>query len=291
MNTSSPDESTATSFDSETAIERHGEGHYTTWVTSNWNIGMRPNGGYLMSTLLRALLDTSGAGAAWSLTTHFLRPANGDEDAEIQTHAIRQGRRLGRYQGTMSQQGKPIATMIAGLTAEPVDTAADNADESERKVPSLTIEAPDLPDPASCVRRSGLEQGVNLPINSRLDVRLPASQAMAGTSGEAEISGWIRFRDGREPDRLCLPLFSDAFPPSLFAMFGYVGWVPTVEMTVHVRRTPAPGWIRGRFVCHDIADGYMVEDGSLWDSEGELVAQSRQIGLVQLQSDRADAQR
>ena len=41
------------------------------------------------------------------------------------------------------------------------------------------------------------------------------------------------FRDGTEPDILSLPFFADCVPPTVFSKFGAVGWVPTLELTVH----------------------------------------------------------
>jgi acyl-CoA thioesterase len=105
-------------------------------------------------------------------------------------------------------------------------------------------------------------------------------QARAGQAGEATVSGWIRLADGVAPDTRSLVLFADAFPPSLFGALGMVGWVPTVELTVHVRRRPASGWILGRLATNDLHDGRMIEDGTLWDETGALVAQSRQLGLL-----------
>ncbi|MFN5883661.1 MAG: thioesterase family protein, partial [Burkholderiales bacterium] len=70
------------------------------------------------------------------------------------------------------------------------------------------------------------------------------------------------------------------FPPSVFGLLGAVGWVPTVELTVHVRRRPAPGWMLGQFRTLDLSDGRMIEDGWVWDSQGQLVVQSRQLALV-----------
>ena len=101
------------------------------------------------------------------------------------------------------------------------------------------------------------------------------------TSGHrAETPGWIRFRDGRPPDLLALALFADAFPPSIFGLLGRVGWVPTIELTVHFRARPAPGWVRGRFLTDDLTDGRMIETGELWDAAGTLVARSRQLALL-----------
>jgi acyl-CoA thioesterase len=61
---------------------------------------------------------------------------------------------------------------------------------------------------------------------------------------------------------------------------GPVGWVPTIELTVHVRRRPAGGWVLARFECDDVEGGRMIESGTLWDSTGAVVARSRQLGLV-----------
>ena len=107
---------------------------------------------------------------------------------------------------------------------------------------------------------------------------------MAGSTNVAKVAGWIRFLDGREPDTGSLPLFTDTFPPSTFSLLGVVGWVPTIELTVHVRCRPAPGWIQAEFSTEDLQQGRMIESGRLWDSTGQLVAQSRQIGLVMQQS-------
>ena len=75
-------------------------------------------------------------------------------------------------------------------------------------------------------------------------------------------------------------MFGDAFPPSLFSLLGKVGWVPTLELTVHVRRRPVPGWIQARFTTTDLHDGLLIEDGQLWDEEGHLVARTRQLALL-----------
>ena len=114
----------------------------------------------------------------------------------------------------------------------------------------------------------------------RLDVRLDAQSAQAGGANEALINGWIKAYDDDAVSSLHLPMFCDAFPPSPFTKLGVIGWVPTVELTVHVRATPANGWIQGQFETKDLRNGRMIENGKLWDSRGVLVAQSRQIGLV-----------
>ena len=114
----------------------------------------------------------------------------------------------------------------------------------------------------------------------RLEDHVETRMSADASDHRAETTGWIRFRDGRPPDLLALALFVDAFPPSIFRLLGRVGWVPTIELTVHFRALPVPGWVRGRFITDDLTDGRMIETGELWDADGTLVARSRQLALL-----------
>ena len=154
-----------------------------------------------------------------------------------------------------------------------LDTAVGGGSE-------MSLPPPDAPGPDECFDRRALGQGVELPILDRLDVRIHPDLAEPGGSPDAVMAGWIRFADGTEPSPPALTLFADAFPPTLYSKFGRVGWVPTLELTVHVRRRPAPGWVQARFECDDLAGGRMIETGALWDSTGALVARSRQLGVL-----------
>ena len=93
------------------------------------------------------------------------------------------------------------------------------------------------------------------------------------------IAGWFRFADGREPDPLALLTVCDVLPPVTFDL-GMPGWAPTLELTVHVRAHPAPGWLKVRHATRNLAGGMFEEDCEIWDSAGRLVAQSRQLALL-----------
>lgn len=258
-------------IESETAITPIDDGRWTTRLSRSWHIGDASNGGYAMLPVLRALRHLSGHPDPLSVTTHFLRPGLGDSEGEVQAELIRSGRRTGTVRGRLVQDGATRLEVMAAFSD--LATGSDTA-------PEVVLAAPDLPPPEECVDRSELAQGVELPILSRVDVRLRPDQTISGGSDRALIEGWIRFGDGTEPSSLTLPLFADAFPPSLYPLVGNIGWVPTIELTVHVRRRPAPGWVQARLECDDLQGGRMIESGALWDSTGALVARSRQVGLL-----------
>ncbi len=263
-------------FDRETVLEPLEDGCWQGFVASAWNIGDNPNGGYLASLALAAVRKAVPHPHPVTVTTHFLRPGLADQPCQIAVEVLRTGRQLSTARAQLTQAGKARIELLCafGDLAQPVGVDAE-----------FTLPPPSLPAPEACTERSGETQGIHLPIMTRLDVRLHPRHARAGANDAAEMGGWIRFRDDRDPDTFALPLFVDAFPPTPLARLGVVGWVPTLELTVHVRRLPAPGWVQGWFHTDDLLGGRMVENGCLWDSTGQLVAQSRQLGLVMRQSD------
>jgi len=257
-------------FDRETRLVAHERGAWTGRVHPAWNIGANPNGGYLLSLAVAALREAAPEHVdPLSVTVHYLRPGLADQACRIDTQVLRTGRTLTTARATLVQDGGARLEVLAAM-----------GDLGEAPQPRLALPMPDVPPPERCLSRSGDAQGVHLPIMDRLDIRLHPDESSAGAVGKAQVTGWIRFHDGRAPDALASLLFADAFPPSVFGLLGMVGWVPTIELTVHVRRWPAPGWMLGQFRTLDMVDGRIVEDGALWDSEGRLVAQSRQLALV-----------
>ncbi len=241
-------------------------------VDPAWNIGDNPNGGYLVALALRRVfLPGDPDLAPWSVTAHFLRPGIAGARYEVEAETVKDGKTATFVQARLVQEGSErvrvagvLGTVTPGASAGRVIEAAP----------------PAIPPPADCPPRSAGEQGVALPILDRLDIRIHPDQVRAGQAGDPVVSGWIRHRDGSPPDGVSLAVFADAFPPSVFGRFGAVGWVPTIELTVHVRRRPAPGWILGRFETRDLAGDRLIEDGTLWDESGAVVATSRQLGLL-----------
>jgi acyl-CoA thioesterase len=264
----------ASAFEAETAVVARGNGRYKARLSTAWDIGDNANGGYAMLPVLRALRQESGHADPLSITTHFLRPIQGGGDAEINTSLIRRGRSVSVLSGALT---------VAETQRLQVSAVFGDIDDNETATEpgeGIDVPAPTIPPPEECVDRVELLQGVALPIASRIDVRVPADSAVAGESNRAITEGWVRLSDGTPPTVLSLPLFADAFPPSLFAKLGSVGWVPTIELTVHVRRRPDDGWVQARFECDDLVGGRMIESGTLWDQAGRVVARSRQLGLL-----------
>ena len=267
-------------FYQDTALVADATGLWQGQISADWNIGDNPNGGYLVAVALGAVARlTPEHPDPLSVTTHFLRPGVPGAACEVKVELLRRGRSLTTARATLTQNGK---TRLEVLTA--FGDLADSATAAQTGDKSVTLAPPNLPPPQACPERSGAAQGVDLPILERVEIRVnpanaPAGETAAG-SGRAEMSGWIRLRDQTPTNSIAAVTFTDAFPPALFGLLGVIGWVPTIELTVHVRRRPTTSWLQGRFVTDDLTGARMIESGALWDENGALIAQSRQLGLL-----------
>lgn len=256
-------------FDEDTEVTP-APGGFRGTITDRWDIlGGRPNGGYLLAVATRALAGAVHHPDPVTVTGHFLRPpAAGPVDIGIEV--LREGRGHTTAMAALRQEGREFLRVIATFG----DLAAASGPTAVAAVP------PVVPSPESCVdaRETPMPTWKEPPpFFHRLDLRLSSPAAAGDILGL--VQGWVRFADGRPPDVLSLPLFADAYPPAVFSV-APAAWVPTVELTVHVRARPAEGWLTGSFRTRFLVKGYLEEDGELWDSTGRLVALSRQLAMT-----------
>ena len=257
-------------FDADTAVEPAGDGRYAARLTDRWNaLGGTPNGGYMLAVCLRALAAEMPLPDPLVASAYFLRPG-AVGPAEIRTEVVRSGRRTATGQSTLHQDGREIVRLVS--TFGDLEQAAGRTAGFDA--------APELPPPdeASDVLSGGSVPGVSIVDQLEYRTSKPLGWARGEPTGDPRLEFWMRFRDGREPDPLALAALVDAAAPAVLEL-GVPGSA-TLELTVHVRRRPAPGWLACRVATRHVIDGYHEEDFEIWDSQGRLVAQSRQFALL-----------
>lgn len=107
---------------------------------------------------------------------------------------------------------------------------------------------------------------------------------MGNPEGNPQMEFLMRFKEGRDSDTFSLPMLVDAFAPAIVEL-GALSF--TVQLTVHVRAIPAPGWLACRVQSRFVFGGYHEEDLEIFDSKGKLVAQPANCGS----SDRTERRR
>lgn len=239
----------------------------------SWTYGADlQHGGHLLERVTAAALARVDHPHPLAVSAHYLSaPRLGP--VTVESDVLRVGRSVSTVHARLVQEGRACldATVTAGRLPEP-----------GRPV-YATGAPPVLPPVEECLRNERQEGEPRNGITEQLDLRLDPSAAgwLSTPSGVAEVRGWVRYAEGpdgrrREPDPLALVCLADALPPVTFAL-GLKGWVPTVELTVHVRALPAPGWLRLVQRSQVIADGWLDETCEIWDSTDRLVAQAVQL--------------
>jgi len=277
-------------LDEATAVQRVGEGRYQVRPDPRFAIvapgGAVPsamNGGVMVATALRAVLDTSPHPYPVATSAHFLRVPR-LEPAEVEVTWLKQGRtaataRATVVQDTAVQDSLPVLEVTVTTGNLPPGPASNGE-------LSWTGEPPRLPPIEECVDLGHWAGTVGPDGTSgyaaQVDLRLdPATTGWrrGEPAGIPEMRGYFRLREDRDPDAYLLALAVDGLPPVVFGL-GAAGWSPTVELTWHMRAVPARGPLRVATRCRHISGGWFDEEAEVWDAAGRLVAQSRQIARV-----------
>jgi len=299
-----------TIFDEATAVRKSGAGRYEVRPDARFALvppggGSPPavNGGVLMATVLRCVLDTSPHPHPVATSTHFLRVPQ-LAPAQVEVTWLKQGRTAATARASLIQDAKPLLELTvttgtvsaapavivpaaaASAAAGAAGGAAASAGNGRAAGLSWTGAPPVLPPIEECIDL-GMWPGAVGPDGTigyagQVEMRLdPATTGWRhGTpAGIPEMRGYFRLREDRDPDAYLLALAVDGMPPVVFGL-GASGWAPTVELTWHMRAVPVPGVLKVAARCRHVSGGWFDEEAEVWDAAGRLVAQSRQIARV-----------
>ncbi len=283
-----------TIFDEATAVRRRADGLYDAQPDARFAIVVpgrsappAVNGGALLATILRAVLTESPHPHPVATSAHFLRIPR-LAPAEIQVTWLKQGGTAATARAALRQEDKVILDTTVTTGMVPDGRAARPSDDTEAKSAEMdwTGPPPGFPDIADCVDlgqwpgtlASDGTAGYAAHVEMLMD---PATAGWRSgqPSGRAEMRGYFRLREERDPDAYLLAMAVDGLPPVVFGL-GVTGWSPTVEMTWHMRAAPRPGPLAVQTSCRHVSGGWFDEEAEVWDSAGRLVAQSRQLARV-----------
>lgn len=261
-------ESPAHLFDRDTAVVVGGDGIFAADLSERWDrLGGGPLGGYPLAVAVRALAATTPFPDPLVVSAQFLRPAQHGA-AKIATEQVRLGRSVATVEGRFLQGDVERLRVLATFT----DLALANGPTTVLGRP------PSLPDPDDCIDPfDGLRPTST--VADRLEYRFAEVPGWlrGAPSGNPTVECWLRFTEPRDVDLFSLPLVVDAVAPAVMEL-GAAG-SSTIELTLHVRAQPAPGWLACRATTRYLVGGYHDEDFEVWDSTGRLVAQARQLAL------------
>ena len=263
-------ESSAFELDRSVASTRTSEGIHAVTVTEEWNTpNGTPNGGYVLALVLHAVAEESPLPDPLTASISYFRPPVAGP-AQVDVTTLRIGRRVATFEAILSQGDRPMAHAVVSFHD------ADAAGSTQH----ASYERPAYPDPDDCIDVMAAVPAGTVPILDRFDYR---HESLPGwthgePTGDTSATYWARPKDGRPIDALASAVLVDAYPP-VTAEIGQL-LSATIQLTIHFRRRPSTGWVLAHVVTRHVIDGYHDEDVELWDEDGRLVAESRQLAIL-----------
>jgi hypothetical protein len=259
-----------TGFDRDTAATALGRARYSVTMASGWSTGRGMNGGFVAAVIVHAMESelADPHRALRTLTIHYLDKAE-IGPAEVSVRVERLGRGLATLSARLTQAEQTIALALGAFS--PPFVGAAEYDDTAPPLPAVAASLEPPPDG---------ELSPPFLHNFRI-VRCVGPPAFGGR-GPASTGGWIEPVEPHPLDAGLVVALSDAWWPSPFAYVEHRVPAPTIELTVHLRgRLPRPGGpVFSEFSSTLLRDGIFEEDGRLRATDGELLAQSRQLAYL-----------
>jgi len=266
-----------TMFERDTHVVPVGERLFEGRVDGGWRIVRGANGGHISAIVLRAMISTDAdqKRTPRTLTVHFTRAPRDDEPVRVAVDVERAGRTMSTVSARMTQDHELIAVGLGSFSVE-------------RSGPDFAeISMPEVPPPDDVDQVPDRE---SFPFGRHFDFR-PALGPSRGERSDSAYHGvWMRLREPQLADHVVVTQLCDAWAPAVFARIGEGAGgagVPTVEMTFYYRDVLPPAgskpddWYLGVFRTALARGGFIEEDGWLWSRAGRLLAQSRQLAILQ----------
>ncbi len=261
-------------FSAASAIDQIAVDRWAASFVTGWDLGGIPNGGYQLAVATRVALAATGHPDPLSMHGVYLHKAN-NGPVEAVTTMLKTGERQAALHVSLIQNDT-IVTEVTALVGS-LETAT-------KQLLWGNAVPPDLPEPDACTRLVHTPPGLfPPPIVNEVDVRLhPDDYDQIGerASGSPQFRGWVRYKDQHEMNAIRTMVAADVFPPPILNSGIPLGWVPTMTLTVQMRKRPTTAWLAGRFETTVTNGPYLAENGELWDEAGELVATVQQLAAL-----------
>jgi acyl-CoA thioesterase len=242
---------------------------FVTEIPQDWTQGRTTFGGLLAAVAIRGLQTASQGRPLRSFLMDCVSPTVPGE-LNVQVEVLRVGRSLLHTRATLSQAGETRALLL-GTFGHPRDSKLRQDDVSAPKS--------DLP-PDQLVRLPYIE-GAMPAYTQHFDYRWTSQHGLFSGAPEGKLSGFVRALDADRVDSAVIAALIDSFPPPVLTQLRAPAPASTVTWMVnftHLRPAIALNeFCRYESVTTSASSGYAGVDTRLWDHDGRLLADSRQL--------------
>jgi hypothetical protein len=257
-------------FARDTAIARLDVGRFTARLHDRWSSLVGIHGGYSAAIVARAIeatVDDPGRPLRTIAVQFASSPRPGS--AEVEVTVERAGRSVTTTTARLLQAGK--VRLVAHAVSSPA-------------WPGLAYDDSVLPRPDGPGHTPIFEPPGGIAHFQNAEVRLDPDVVPFGGGDRAWVAAWLRPLAGEPIDAAWLVAMCDMLPPAVFSRTTAPVKAATIEYVVHLA-TAKPELPRGEHAylsCHSplAAEGFAVEDATLWAPDGTTLAVARQTRLA-----------
>ena len=260
-------------FNKDISVFKVSDRNFTANISENWSIGQTANGGYSMAIIAKACSEYLNHKDPLVLSANYLeRVEFGPADIEI--FKISSSKSTSTASITLKQKG--LIKIFA--------TATFTDFSKMRGINEKLREEPIFDSYEDCIQVP-YKEGFNPKLDKNLEKKYCLDSIWwekPNDKNNACLNLYMGWKDGGRVDLFGLILFLDATTPPIFNKMGTVGWVPTLTLTSHIRNLPKPGPLKVIAKTEFITNNYIEEDREIWDTEGNLVGQSKQLAKLRI---------
>ena len=238
-------------------------------IPADWSQGRSAFGGLLAAIAIRGLQGAAQGRPLRSFVMDCVEPA-GPGELTVDIDVLRIDKSLLHARATLAQAGHVCAVLLGAF--------------GEGRSPALSVPGPRAP-------RSPLppEQLVQLPyiegampvFTQHFDYRWTSTHGLFSGAPSGEISGYVRSLDADRVDVAVIAALLDSFPSPVLTQLKAPAPSSTATWMVnftHARPALAPNeFCRYEAQTSTASGGYASCDAKLWDADGHLLADSRQL--------------
>jgi acyl-CoA thioesterase len=238
-------------------------------IPQDWTQGRTTFGGLLAAVAIRGLQTASQGRPLRSFLMDCIAPtAPGALNVEVDV--LRVGRSLLHTRATLVQAGQTCAVLLATF---------GNERDTKLRMESASAPKSDLP-PEQLVRLPYIE-GAMPAYTQHFDYRWTSQYGLFSGAPEGKLSGYVRALDADRVDCAVIAALIDSFPAPVLTQLRAPAPASTVTWMVNFSNArPAIAlneFCRYESITISANGGYAGVDTKLWDNDGRLLADSRQL--------------
>ncbi|WP_040778775.1 acyl-CoA thioesterase [Nocardia pneumoniae] len=252
----------------EFALTETGDG-WQARVDQSWRGWTGPHGGVIAALLVEVACEAATDPLpVRAVDLRFLgRPTEGALTFHATEHTV--GRSTAVLEVRADQDGSPIAAAAVTLGRTLATGVDDYAGEP----------APEAPGPEACAKFALPPEIV--PVGAHFDIRPCTGPLPLTGADERMMCAWIALVPPLPTNAATLAVLADALPPAVFPTLHAPVAVPTVAQSMYLHGEPAgqqPVLVRAENAS--TGGGWSVDDISIWNQDGQLLASARQTRRV-----------